>query len=270
MSSFDTLESSVETSRPIELYVFQLGGQIFRYTSAEDELTVSSNVYTPIAIKRGPIAVGRQERERVLQIEISPTNEFAQKYSITTPGSKASVNIFRIQRDDGTLTPQQIFAGAVKQVSFPRDGQLASIQVQTIEAATSRAIPRYTFMGQCNHVLYDAACGVSPASHSLIGNASNVSGDQIDVAGLSGSGLDVVSGYVETAGGAERRDIIAQSGDTITLLFPFETDPDGTSVTVFEGCDHRIDGDCNTRFSNEINFGGFAFVPNRNPFVSGV
>ena len=43
----------------------------------------------------------------------------------------------------------------------------------------------------------------------------------------------------------------------------------GTEVEVFAGCDHTI-ATCKTQFDIVVNYGGFAFVPTRNPFESGL
>ena len=57
----------------------------------------------------------------------------------------------------------------------------------------------------------------------------------------------------------------------LTLLLPFNTtDVDvGTSVEVFAGCDHSL-ATCKAQYDNVANYGGFAFVPLRNPFESGL
>ena len=39
MSTYDQLESSVESSRPIELFTFVLGAVSYYYTSSEDDVT---------------------------------------------------------------------------------------------------------------------------------------------------------------------------------------------------------------------------------------
>lgn len=270
MASYDVEESSVEGSRPVEVYKFVLGTEEFFYSSGEDEITINGNDYTPTQIRRGAIVQGKSDRNRILSVNVPATNELAQRYVIVPPGRRAVMQIFRVQRGDGTLTPALIYNGVVKSVKFPENGQFAEIAVQTIEAASSREIPRFTYMGMCNHVLFDDACGVNPASFSHISTVTAVSGDVLTIAGLSASGLDCTGGYIEAASATERRLVLSQSGDDVTLLLPFEVNPLLSTITAFAGCNHELTGDCALVFANEINFGGFAFVPNRNPFTAGL
>jgi hypothetical protein len=270
MASYDAEESSVENSQPVEIYRFLLGVEEFLYTSAEDIVTVGGDDYGPIPIRRGQILQGKAERAKTLEVEIPATNVLAQRYIGPPPGHRAALTISRVQRGDVSLTPALIYSGTVKSVTFPADGNFAKMQVQTVEASTSRAVPRYTYMGMCNHLLYDAACGVAQGSFTHNGTVTAISGNTITVSGLNASGLDVVGGFMDNSTNTEKRQILAQSGDVITVLLPLEVDPTGTVISVFAGCNRVLKEDCAVVFNNEINFGGFAFVPNRNPFTAGL
>jgi hypothetical protein len=125
-------------------------------------------------------------------------------------------------------------------------------------------------MGMCNHLLFSAGCGVNSASFNHIGIVTLVDGNEITIAGLSASGLDVLGGFVQSTSTIEKRMILAVSGDVVTVLLPFENDPDGTTVTAFAGCNRIVTEDCAVKFSNEEQFGGYAFVPNRNVFSAGL
>ena len=270
MASYDAEESSVENSQPYEIYRFLLGSEEFLYTSAEDDVDVDGNTYTATQIRRGAILQGKSERTKTLDVEIIAANPLAQRYIGPPPGFRAALTISRVQRDDVSASPALIYSGTVKAVVFPKDGQFAKMQVQTVEASTSRAIPRYTYMGMCNHLLYDTPCGVLQSSFTHSGTVTLVNGNEITVSGLNASGLDVVGGFTDNSTNTEKRQVLAQSGDVITVLLPFETDPTGTVISVFAGCNRVLKEDCALVFSNEINFGGFAFVPNRNPFTAGL
>lgn len=270
MADFATEEASVEGSRPYEIYRILLGVEEFLYTSAEDSVTIGGKVYVPTEIKRGAIAIGKQERTKILTIEIVGSNPLALRYVGPPPGQRAALTISRVQRGDTTSTPHLIYSGSIKSVTFPKDGQFAEMQIQSAEASSSRAVPRYTYMGMCNHLLYDTACGVIQGSFTHNGVVTLVSGNQMTISGLNASGLVVKGGYLDSPTAVERRQILAQSGDIITVLLPFEVDPTGQSVNVYAGCNRVLKQDCAVVFSNEINFGGFAFVPNRNPFTAGL
>ncbi len=61
MATFDQLESSVESSRPIEVYTFTLGTEVFRYTSAEDDINAKLDAL---------IREVRSLREKVQELEL--------------------------------------------------------------------------------------------------------------------------------------------------------------------------------------------------------
>lgn len=272
MATFDQLEVSQEASRPIELYEFTLGTAVFRYTSGEDELTVDGDVYMPEAIARGTTVQGSDQANRNMIVTVPTTNALAQQYITVPPGEKASLNIFRLQRDETPLFDTQVlqFKGLVQSCRFPNDGTSAEFAVRSIETALNQNIPRFTFMSMCNHVLYDAACGAIDTDFDHLGTATDVTGVTVTISGLSASGLDMVGGFVRPTSANDFRLVLAQSGDVVTLLLPFAVDPTGTNMQAFAGCDHLIAGDCALVFDRVADFGGFAFVPNLNIFSSGL
>jgi len=273
MTSFDTLASSREDSRPIELYEIIQGSTIYRLASSEDDITIGSDVYTAEAVARDKIEIGSDMRNRNLTVTMPTAHPFPQQYIDTPPPTKATINIYRYQRDESPAFNTQVlmFKGQVKSVRFPNDGHSSALLIRSIESALNRNIPRFTFMNMCNHVLYDSNCGVNSANFNHIGLVSSISGTTVTITGLSASGLDVTGGYVTPLSGVQDfRMILSQSGDDVEILLPFSSDPTGLNVQAFAGCDHIITGDCALTFDNVAEFGGFAFVPSRNIFQSGL
>lgn len=273
MTSYDAYETSTESSRPLEVYEFAIGGTTYRYTSAEDEITLSGNTYLPKAIGRGSISQDSEDRNRSLSITLPGNDVFAAQYKEIAPGSKATVSIIRLQRDESPTFNTQvlIFKGEVKSVNYPDNGYTAEVNCQGIESALNRTVPRFTFSGQCNHVLYDGGCGVDPSVYDLIGTVSAVSGNVITLPGANAQADGYwTAGYASPVGVDDFRLILAHSGNDLTLLLPFASDVDGQQVQIFAGCDHVLTGDCANKFDNVLEFGGFAFVPTQNPFQDGV
>lgn len=272
MATYDQLEGSTEGSRPIELYEFMLGSTPFRYTSAEDEITIGADVYTPLAIARGRIEQGSDQNNRNLTVTMPTLTDLAQEYIAVPPGQKVSLNIFRYQRDETPAFTTQVllFKGRVQAVAYPNDGHSAEFAIRSIESSLNRNLPRFSFAGQCQHILYDDACGAVASSFDHLGATSSISGNTITVSGAGASGLDFVGGYCRPTGTNDFRMILAQSGDVMTLLLPFQVDPTGENMQCFAGCDHNIEGDCALVFDRVAEFGGFAFVPSKDIFAQGV
>ncbi len=277
--TFDSFESSVEGSQPIELYRFVLGSETFEYTSAEDQVTVGGLDYDPIPIKRTRVGQGPEERSNQMQITVPGTNVFARRYIANVPGPRAELTISRVQRPDFP-GPEVValFVGFVQSVAFTANAKVAKIAVLPITSAVSRPIPRFTYMGLCNHVLYDSGCKADDTDTAFrhTGTVTAINGNVITVSGATGFADDFfTAGFVE-AGGSDSRLILDHVGNDLTLLLPFPEDILNTTVVVLAGCDHTITV-CDQKFftpedvaSNVINYGGFAFVPTRDIFQNGL
>ena len=278
--TFDAFESSVESSQPIEVIRFNLGAESFEYTSSEDTVVVNSVSYNPTAIKRSKISQSPESRNNVVTFTVSGANLFARKYIGVVPGSAATVTVLRVQRLDFP-SPEVItlYEGVVSSVKFSQDGFVAEIATQSIVAAASRPIPRYTYQGLCSNVLYDDGCKADPTDPAFrhTNSVLTVVDRTITVAGAD-SFADgfFTGGFVEAQGGNDARLILDHTGTSLALLLPFPTNIVGESVTLLAGCDHTI-VTCGSKFftvedgtSNVINYGGFAFVPTRDIHRTGL
>ena len=273
--AFATYEEGQESSAPIELYTFTIGAAISRWTSAEDDVTEAADVFTAIPISRTTLKGGGPDtRKENLIITVPGDNTVATQYINSVPGVSATLKIERIQRSDGpTFEVITIFNGAIDSVAFQKKGREAKIRVVPLVTAQSKPVPTVTYQGLCNHVLYDDFCQVDDTSASFrlsTAAVTAVAGNTITVTGADANGNGYYTGgFVESAGAADRRLILDQTGTLLTLLLPFSASPLGTNVTVFAGCDHAV-STCKTKFNNVVNFGGFAWVPTKNVFATGI
>jgi len=273
VATYDTLESSLELGRPVELYRFAIGSEEYLYTTSEDEIPIGLEIFTPESIRRNStVAQGRDERQRELTITLPASNPFASQWKEVAPGLPGFVTIIRVQRDEtpsiGTTQAVE-FNGIVRGAEFPEDGQEIILGITSEEAATGRPIPRFSFSAVCNHFLYDPGCGVDPNAHKVTAAVSAESGSNITVPGV-GAFADQTfrGGYVKPFGLTDFRLITSQVGDVLTLNRSFKNSILGLTVDAFKGCDFIIDSDCLNVFNNVIEFGGFPFVPTKNPFQS--
>lgn len=270
--TFEAQETSVEAGQPIDLFSFQLGALFFRYTSAEDEITVGGNTYTPIAIKRSRLESTKEQRRNQLEISVPGNNTYALKYVTNVPSQRPQFLLYQYHRNDGAAELRLLYSGLVDGIAFSDDFNIAKIRVLPQVSALSRAIPRNTFQGMCNHVLYDDECGISDTANKFTGTVTGVSGNVITVPGANGlTNGRYNTGFVRlTSDTSEVRLIVAHSGNDITVNIPFPVTVNGQSVDLFPGCDHLVDGDCQNEYSNVTRFGGFPQIPTKNPFRTGL
>lgn len=271
--AFDTFEEGLETSRPTELYTITIGSTVYRYTSGEDVITVAANTFDPVeGIERSALTLGGpSDNIGSISITLPAANAVAQQYIQSIPGQLASVEIDRYQRGDGSTA--RIFEGRIRAVTFSEGGYKAVMDVLPTFEGISQEIPRFRFSSLCNHVLYDDRCQVDDTSSSFrLSSAActAVSGRTITVTGADANGDGFYTGgFVENAAGDDRRLILDQTGEVLTLMLPFSVSPLSTNVTVFAGCDHTVET-CRDKFDNVVNFGGFPYVPTKNPFRTGL
>ncbi len=266
MTTFDIKERSTEASKPAEIYEFTLGSASpVRFTSAEDTISFGGEDYAPESIERNSIAIGKDERNRLLQIKIPLANSFAAQYIGIPPGERAQVVVRRLQRDAIPFTARLMFDGFLQSVRFP-DDRWAILGIQSLEAAMSQIIPRFTYQGLCNHFLYDNQCGVIATNFQLLSALVTAeSGSTITVTGAAASGLNFTGGFVKPIGINDFRMVTAQSGDVLTLLLPFKQSVLNQTVDCFAGCNRIIVEDCLVVFDNPEEHGGFPFIPKKNP-----
>lgn len=268
--TYDSFETSADSGQPIECFEITAGAQVFRYTSAPDSQTIGANTYTPKAISRETRVDGPDNRKRDFRFRLPTTDAVSQLYVGDLPGIRTRVKLFRFHRND-TPTPEvvQEFDGFVNGVSWEDANKTTVFTCRVALATAVRQVPPRTYQKPCNHVLYESnTCKVDDTDPAF--QASGVS-----VSGQSGSVLTVVGlgayasgwftgGYVEVVGSNEYRMILNDDGaGNLTLLVPFANAP--TTVNVYAGCDHSI-ATCKTKFDNVVNYGGFAFVPTKNPY----
>ena len=140
-----------------------------------------------------------------------------------------------------------------------------------LEAAASRTVPRFTFMGLCNHILFDNFCKKDPALFSHVGEVTAVSGNVITVTGANGQPDGYwTGGWCKPTARSDFRLVLSHVGNTLTLLLPFAETVLDSDVQVFAGCNHVFTGDCSLKFDNAIEYGGFPFVPTKNIFATGL
>ena len=268
--TYEAFEVSVEGGRPVELFKFTVGSTIYRYTSSEDEQIPSfdANTYFPRQITRTNPTMTQEDRRQQMSITLPTDDALATRFISIPPGQEVLLEITRYHRGDSNA--YVVWQGRIIGAGYTKSGGLCTLEGVTDEAAFSRPIPRFKYQGLCNHVLYDTGCTVNRASFKYTGTVTGVVGNTVTVAGLlAAKGANwAVGGYIDN-GSNDFRMVVSQAGDVLTLLIPFETTPDGSTVDVYAGCNHTIDV-CGSKFTNSDNYGGFPFVPTYNPFSRGL
>ncbi len=273
--TYTAFETSLESGDPVELYKFEVGGVDFLRTSSQEDFVVNipdplEGTYVATALSRSAVnqAAGRSQNG-ALDVTILASDPIVTRYIVTPPGQRALLTIIRIHRSDPDEETIIYWQGEIRSIQFKEEGREAKLLVDQFTSAHRRQIPRFTFSATCNHTHYDARCKVDkddPAFRKDLAVTSE-SGNVYTVSTAGSFGANFfVAGYMEFNG--DFRSIAAQAGDLITVNLPFSESLVGQVAFLRAGCKLRIAEDCDAKFSNAINFGGFPYIPVKNPFES--
>lgn len=252
----------------VELYTFACGLKIWRYTDALLPVTYQGKLYAAAPIKRGAIEVSPDMEKATLTITVPVTLDFMDLFRPAPPLRKIFVNLQRITRGD--TTARTLWSGTV---GSPDSGQhTATITCLSKAAAQQNTGLRRKWSKACVHTLFTPVpmCGADRTLFRVSGTVTGGAGNTVQAAAFAGQPDHYfVGGFIEwTADGdVEWRFITGHVGDTLTLLTALSI-PVGTALDALPGCDHSPGDNGCARFSNNVNYGGQAFIPNKNPFGS--
>lgn len=279
--SYAGQEESVELGRPVELYLFQSLTETFAYTSAPESITFNATTYTPKAISRSEPSIrgSTADSDATLTVTLPIGDPLAQRYVSGVPAGQDELTVYRRHSNDGP-TPETIvfFEGLVDSMAVR--GNEALIAVRPQSSKFRRTTPKRKFQAPCAHVLYDLGCGISDSDPNfafpVVVTAISADGATVTVSGtgLSAQASDFFLGGVLRQGGVDRRMVLTQNdlgGDVmeVTVLIPFQDLSTGTNMTLLAGCDHSVTT-CRDKFDNVDRYGGFPFIPTKNPFDTGI
>jgi hypothetical protein len=254
-------EGSVESSQPREFYeIVQSAAVTYRIASGTRDIIYNGNTFTasPLARTELPVDVITQHASLTLAIPLS--HPLVQRYvQLSSPPRQISVTIYRRQLGVGD---EVMFLGLVTSMGI--QGHIAKFMLESRFARMmSRRLPILTASRTCPHILYDANCQAIRPTYTVTTTVAFINGRTIDVASLA-SNADQWARDGELV--HVKIPVVNQIATRLTLQSAIPDMLDGDAVTVSAGCAHDIIT-CRVKFQNQVNFGGFPQLPNRNPFA---
>jgi len=280
--SFLSLEKA--GGKPVELYVFQFGTSFWRYTDGRAALTVNGLAYQPAAISRSAQVDSQEAAQSTITVTLDRRLPVVAGMLTGPPGYRqSSLAIFRYQ--PGATDKALIGRGQISSVRWR--GTTVEVTLLQAQSLLQQAVPRLTYLPTCNHLVYDAYCGIDPAGFTFSGTVASVlargalggSPDgpavTITVAGAPtqfGTAGYFTAGYFRFDG--QPTFIIAHTVTSgVALLVALSAIPNGvvpgTALPCTAGCDRTYEM-CQTKFDNLANFLGFPWMPTKDPFTQGV
>lgn len=252
--------------RVIELFRFVEGTNIETQTSGDADIEYNLETYVARSIGRSQ-AQSKNELSRAnIDISMALDNPLAQRHLASPVDSVVTLTIFQ-QTEVGTNV---FWKGRLSSVKATN--KAVTLTFESIFTSLRRPGLRARYQKSCRHALYAKGCNVDPELHAVVGYIDNVAGNQVTVPGLDAYPPGRFRGGMIRAPDGVVRFITDHSGNTVTLSRPFQTlidlfitnGPGVVEVKVYPGCRHNME-DCDTIFGNLPNYGGFPWIPNKNP-----
>jgi uncharacterized phage protein (TIGR02218 family) len=259
-------EQSVHDSEPIELYEFTRGVLRYTYTSATEPVTFNSAVFKPVTMQRTSLESSGELGRAGIVVTMPRDIAFLLDYRIAPPSEITTLTIYRKHRNAPDSEALIIWMGRILSLKWPTS--TIELNCEPIFTSMRRLGLRRQFSRNCGHVLYGPQCGVNATAYKGTGEVTALVGNiaTVTIAGDNGNNY-YSGGYVqyEYDNRLERKMILRQIGLNLTLSGLPVGLTGGMTVEIFPGCDHTL-ATCKNKFANTLNYGGFPWIPTKNPF----
>ena len=267
--SFSSDETSIQGSRPIELYAFTLGGTLVSLTDASTEQVLTPRTYLPAAIGRNQPTYSAEKPASELTIEVAIGDENAAPLvAAFIPRPPAGLSQVAITQRQPT-GDRAFWAGFVTGSNY--SGGILKMLCRPLSDIISKTGPRRGFGLLCQHTLFDSRCSLNENLYDQIGTVTAISVDGLTftVSGISAPTVRFDTGQIQLSGDFAQGMVVAYSGSDFTVRYPIPEIEIGSVVRVVEGC-KRDTADC-TSYGNIVNYGGYPYTPTDvNPFEKGL
>lgn len=261
MASYTDIDTSADGSAPGEL--FQFTGAVQAYcTSAPEAVTFSGLTYEPEHIFHSELEQSQELNKQQLEITVRNSNAVAQAYIAEIPYLSVNVRIFRFL--EGLSDFRLVWAGQVSRATFSSDSDECVLMCDPIFTMLKRAGLRRNYQILCPYSLYDTRCGVGVLQWSTTDFITAIiGGSQIQSSQTAGS--NTYTGGVLIHNGRNHL-LINHANSRVYLISPLKNASAGDRITLIAGCDKLLKT-CRDKFHNHDNFGGFPYIPTKNPFT---
>jgi uncharacterized phage protein (TIGR02218 family) len=269
--SFEDFEVSRDLGEPIHLYLVRYGdasNSVYAFTDAEEDIVFNGITFRKEAIQRPRIEASGGTDRKTLDINLPFETPLAQLYKIFPPSIVVNLTIWQGHVNDPDQEFLVIWTGRVLQVEVSLNE--ATLKCEPLTSTLSRPGLRRNYQYQCPHVLYGSRCQALKAVATVTPTVQNVNGASVTLPANWNSQpsekyLNGSFTWVDDLGNTQIRAIIGFNGPNTVKLngVPLGLEPQQT-VEISFGCNRTME-DCLNLHNNINNFGGFPFIPTKNP-----
>lgn len=254
---------------PIDLYRVVMGSDVWTFTGATTDQFYNAGSgterYVSTAIGRGGYDQKNEISKSNMELELSLEHPLAVMLLMSYFEQIITLTMFT-DRDGVISTSWKGRLSAVK----PSDNSL-TLNFESVFTSLRRPGLRARFQKSCRYALYGRGCFLDPEDFVLNTTLSAISGRTLTVPGASGQANGYYTGGMIRAPDGALSYVVSHSGTSITvqrvsssMATAFASTGAATAVKLYPGCDHSR-ATCAAKFSNGVRYGGFDWIPEKNP-----
>lgn len=234
-------------------------------TSADRDITYQGSVYKSVPIGRNAPESGSDMSRANLSVFMDRDNELADNFLRYVGDAITSVTVFQQAAPNDTYV---FWRGRV--ASMKVQGDELTLECESVFTSLRRPGLRARFQRNCRHTLYGSGCGLEKEAFKAEGTYASLLDRTLVAPFAAGYPNGWFTGGLVRAPDGAARYILSHSGSTIVMsrrLERLEEDgvPDETLIALFPGC-AKTRAACTNKFNNLNNYGGFPWIPTKNPF----
>jgi len=252
-----------------ELFRIVVESEVYTFASSVDQIYNSGTgdeFYQKTAIARTEIESKKELTKASVTLEI-PLDHPLAKFMLTTYFEQ-SVTITIFEDIDGVVSV--FWKGRLANIQ-PSNRSLSLIFESTFTSLRRPGL-RATFQRTCRFALYGKGCNLNPSDFQVSAILSAINSNVLTISEAASQPDGYYVGGMLGAPDGSLSYIIGHVGTSVTvqrvsksLLSAFALTGVTTAILLYPGCDHSR-GTCHAKFNNVINYGGFDWIPSKNPF----
>lgn len=261
-SAYDVI---VQTGAPTLLFHFTKGATNWRFTINSTDVQIDGETWTSTQITPSKFSLTQDPIKDALELVFPMDNAFAAQFLNDTADDLTSVTVHRCHLVDPDEEIPVVWKGSVSSAYLA--DKAITITCESIMKRMSRTDLMATYQANCRHVVYSDGCGLDRGDFDYTGTVDSIDGNVVTL--TAGHGITdgaLTGGEIEKGG--YKRFIVLHDGDDLTLIRPLYGLAASDSVNLYEGCDRSL-ATCIAK-GNVVNYGGFPWIPQTNPFESGI
>lgn len=258
-----------------ELFLFAQDDKEWRFTNADRDITEGGELFASVPIGRDDFESSRDITKANLPVFLDRRNPLAQEFLAYVGDAITSVTVWKWDPDTNGFVVE--WKGRVSTDTI--EGNEVTLECESVFTSLRRPGLRARFQKTCRHALYDGGCKADREQFAVEAPWQEYNGSLLRVDAAAGYSSGWFSAGMVKAPDGTLRFILNHSGNLLSLSRPIETlaeVSDGygnnyggfygsSTVTLYPGCT-KSRAVCKNKFGNLNNYGGFPWVPTKNPF----